>query len=389
MAWNSGPAPKSLLERYRVLSPTASVRVSPICLGAMNFGGTWKHMGICTKDTAFEMLDYFFSQGGNFIDTAVNYQDGESEIWLGEWLSKHNVRDQMVIATKYTTNYQAYLGTEGHIHANFGGNSIKNLHTSVETSLKRLRTNYIDLLYVHWWDHATTVQELMLSLNDLVRQGKVLYLGISDAPAWFVAKCNEFARCNGLRQFVVYQGQWSAANRSFERDILQLCEHDGMSIAPWGVLGGGQFKTEAQVKATEAEGRKTQWPSANAKVMSEVLEKVAKRKNTQLTAVALAYVMHKAPYVFPICGGRKVEHLKGNIDALALELSAEDIKEIEGAAPFDLGFPTALIGQWAGENSLMNFRGTFDYVDRAKPIPASQMTLSRNAGTDFPSPPTR
>lgn len=338
-------------------------------------------MGICTKATAFEMLDYFFSEGGNFIDTANGYQDGDSETWLGEWMAQHKVRDQMVIATKFTTNYQIHLGSKGRINANFGGCSIKSLHTSVATSLERLQTNYIDILYVHWWDHATSVQELMLALNDLIKQGKVLYLGISDAPAWYVAKCNEFARCKGLRPFVVYQGQWSAANRSFERDILGLCEHDGMAIAPWGALGGGTFKTEDQTQATAGEGRIPRVVSPNAKAITEVLGKIAKRKDTLLTSVALAYVMHKAPYVYPICGGRKIEHLKGNIDALALELSVEDIKEIEDAVPFDHGFPTALIGQWAGENWLMNFRGTFDYVERAKPIPAAQMVTSKDSNT--------
>lgn len=348
-------------------------------------------MGACDKEASFTMLDHYFSLGGNFIDTAVNYQDGESETWIGEWLaSRPGVREQMVIATKFSTNYQVHLGHETRVNANFGGNSIKNLRGAIETSLKRLQTSYIDLYYVHWWDHVTTAEELMLALNDLIRQGKVLYLGISDAPAWFVARCNQYARGHGLRGFVVYQGQWSAANRSFERDILSLCENEGMAIAPWGALGSGEFKTKAQMERMKAEGdkhegRKSIWPSKNAAAVSEVLEKIANGKDTSITGVALAYVMHKAPYVFPICGGRTTEQLDGNVAALAVELSDEDIKEIEGAAEFDLGFPFCMVGRRAEENWLMNMRGTYDYVQRVKPIPAVQMTTERNQGTTFGS----
>ena len=138
--------PKSLLGHHRVLAPTAAVHVSPICLGAMNFGHAWKDlMGDVSKETAFEMLDYFYDQGGNFIDTANNYQAEESETWLGEWLSKTGRRDEMVIATKYTSGFKTYLGNKV-MQSNFGGNSAKSLHVSVEASLKKLQTTYIDLV---------------------------------------------------------------------------------------------------------------------------------------------------------------------------------------------------------------------------------------------------
>lgn len=138
--------PKSLLGRHRVLAPTAAVHVSPICLGAMNFGHAWKDtMGDLSKDTAFEMLDYFYDQGGNFIDTANHYQAEESETWLGEWLSRTGRRDEMVIATKYTSGFKTYLGNKV-MQSNFGGNSAKSLHVSVEASLKKLQTTYIDLV---------------------------------------------------------------------------------------------------------------------------------------------------------------------------------------------------------------------------------------------------
>jgi aryl-alcohol dehydrogenase-like predicted oxidoreductase len=203
----------------------------------------------------------------------------------------------------------------------------------------------------------------MQSLNHLVASGKVLYLGISDTPAWVVAKANQFARDHGLRQFSVYQGMWSAACRDFERDIIPMCVSEGMGIAPWGALGGGQFKSEEQRKSSE--GRKTKASEAQIK-MSKVLEKLAAEKNTAITSIALAYVMHKTPYVFPIVGGRKIEHLKGNIEALSVELSPEDIEEIEGTVPFDIGFPLSLIGQNADGSWLTKIGGRCDNVAEVK-----------------------
>lgn len=155
----------------------------------------------------------------------------------------------------------------------------------------------------------------MQSLNHLVTSGKVLYLGISDTPAWVVSKANEYARNHGLRQFSVYQGRWSAASRDFEREIIPMVQAEGMALAPWGALGGGSFKTEAQRQSQE--GRKVQVSESQIKI-SKVLESIAKRKNTIITSVALAYVMHKSPYVFPIVGGRTVDHLKQNIEVSSM-----------------------------------------------------------------------
>ncbi|KAI9821620.1 MAG: hypothetical protein M1832_003294 [Thelocarpon impressellum] len=372
MAFAPGPPPKSLLGRHRVLSPTAAVKVSPLCLGTMNFGDAWKQfMGETDKAASFEMLDFFYDQGGNFLDTANNYQDEESEIWIGEWMQKKGVRDEMVLATKYTSGYNVHQLAPTAIRSNYGGNNSKSLKHSVEASLKKLQTNYIDLLYVHWWDMTTSIPELMQSLNQLVVSGKVLYLGVSDTPAWVVSKANEYARHHGLRQFSIYQGRWSAADRDFERDILGMTAAEGMALAPWGALGGGKFKTEAQWQA--ADGRKFGPASEAQQAVSKALEGVAARRGSSLTGVALAYVMHKAPYVFPVVGGRKIEHLKGNIEALALELDAKDFEEIEGATPFDIGFPLSFLSgaglggdergaRTAGDVFFAKNLGHFDFV---------------------------
>lgn len=215
----------------------------------------------------------------------------------------------------------------------------------------------------------------MQSLNQLVLSGKVLYLGVSDTPAWVVSKANEYARNHGLRQFSVYQGRWSAATRDFEREIIPMVQAEGMGMAPWGALGGGKFKTEEQ-RQKNTVGRSSN-PSETEIKVSQALEAVARRKNTIITSVAQAYVMHKAPYVFPIIGTRTKEHLKANIEALTLSLDDEDIKEIESAVPFDLGFPSTFLygaqgADHPGKVWLLNMAGTTDYVPVPKPIPAKK-----------------
>ncbi|KAI5801301.1 NADP-dependent oxidoreductase domain-containing protein [Geopyxis carbonaria] len=328
--------PNSLLGFHRILSPTAGVRVSPLCLGAMNFGDTWQSiLGTCSKSTTFDILDTFLDAGGNFIDTANDYQSGQSEAWLGEWMASRQCRDQIVLATKFTMGYLSGTGGEK-VKSNFQGNHAKSLRVSLDASLRKLQTEYVDILYVHWWDFSTSIPELMQALNRVVAAGKVLYLGISDTPAWIVSKANEYARGHGLAQFAVYQGLWNAAVRDVERDILPMVEAEGMALAPWGVLGQGKFKPNE-------DGRNLWKTTETEQKVAKCLAEVAAEKGTALTSVAIAYVMHKAPYVFPIVGGRSVAHLEANIEALGLELSDADVARIEGAVPFDVGFPMNLL----------------------------------------------
>jgi len=369
--------PRSLLDFHRVLSTTAGVRVSPLCLGAMNFGDAWKSMmGECNKKQTFEILDYFFNNGGNFIDTANNYQDEQSETWIGEWMAERKNRDQMVIATKFTTNYTAMQKPKPTLMVNYVGNNTKSLHISLEASLKKLQTSYLDILYVHWWDFTTGIEELMQSLNAMVLAGKVLYLGVSDTPAWIVSKANQYARDKGFRTFSVYQGRWSAAERDFERDIIPMAREEGMALAPWGALGGGKFKTDAQRAAND--GRQFGPTPEKHIAVSKKLEAVAEKKGTIITSVALAYVMHKTPYVFPIVGGRKIEHLKGNIEALSLELSEEEIDDIDSALDFDVGFPMNVLFEFgdakyntrmgSSDVGLSKFAGRYDHVPHTQHI---------------------
>ncbi|KAJ9492533.1 hypothetical protein VN97_g719 [Penicillium thymicola] len=195
------PPPKSVLGRHRLLAPSASVRVSPLSLGGMSLCDNWTGMmGECTKEQAFELLDAYYDLGGNFIDTANMYQFGQSEEWIGEWLQKTGRRSEIVLATKYTLS--PIFGKPVQ-QSNYGGTGTKSMRVAVDDSLKRLQVDYIDLYYVHAWDFATSIPELMQSLNTLVQQGKILYLGISDTPAWVVTKANAYPREHGLRTFSV------------------------------------------------------------------------------------------------------------------------------------------------------------------------------------------
>ncbi|KAL4861232.1 NADP-dependent oxidoreductase domain-containing protein [Aspergillus spectabilis] len=205
------------------------------------------------------------------------------------------------------------------------------MRVSVDRSLRKLQTDYIDLLYVHWWDFTTSVEEVMHGLNNLVTAGKVLYLGVLDTPAWIVVKANDYARANGLRPFSVYQGKWNAGFRDMEREIIPMCRDQGMAIAPWAPLGQGKFKSRAARESEEkGSGRAAELSEHDIQV-SDALED------------ALAYVMHKTPNVFPIIGQHKVEHLRANVEALGIKLTAEDLDEIDGAAEFDVGFPMNFI----------------------------------------------
>ncbi|KAK9670792.1 putative aryl-alcohol dehydrogenase aad14 [Basidiobolus ranarum] len=191
------PEPSTELGRYRILSSTAGIRVSPLQLGAMSIGDAWSQfMGSMDKAASFKMLDAYYDAGGNFIDTANNYQEEQSETWIGEWMAQRKNRDQVVIATKYTTYYKHHqLGKGG--APNHCGNHKRSLHMSVRDSLSKLQTDWIDILYIHWWDHTTSIEEIMDSLHILVQQGKVLYLGVSDTPAWIVSAANTYARAHG------------------------------------------------------------------------------------------------------------------------------------------------------------------------------------------------
>ncbi|ETW75273.1 hypothetical protein HETIRDRAFT_412466 [Heterobasidion irregulare TC 32-1] len=369
------PPPATGLGRYRVLSPLAGIRVSPLQLGAMSIGDKWKGMGAMNKESSFKLLDAYYEKGGNFIDTANGYQDEASEELIGEWMEARGIRDQLVIATKYTSNFKRGDPNVAQ-KVNYVGNSTKSLHISLTASLRKLRTSYIDVLYVHWWDWGTSVEETMRALHRVVLSGQVLYLGASDMPAWVVAKANQYARDHGMTPFSIYQGQWNVMKRSFEREIIPMAREEGLALAPWDVLGAGKIRTDAEEAArreTGENGRMTFNPdwerTPDERKVCAALEVVAGQVGvTSIQAVAIAYLMHKTTHVFPIIGGRKVEHLEANIAALDIALSPEQIAYLEAALPFDVGFPASMIGTGLEDPPLLKSAAHMDRWPLRQPI---------------------
>ncbi|KAJ7589900.1 Aldo/keto reductase [Mycena floridula] len=335
--WSIPPPPESRLKRYRVLSPLAGVRVSPIQLGAMSIGDKWNDhgMGAMDKESSFKLLDAFFEAGDNFIDTANNYQDESSEEFLGEWAETRGIRDQLVIATKYTTGYKTRDPSIA-VKAVYAGNNRKSMHLSVAASLKKLRTSYIDILYLHWYDYTTSVEEIMDGLHTLVMQGKVLYLGVSDCPAWVVVKANQYARYNGKTPFCIYQGEWNVLERSFEREIIPMARSEGLVLAPFGVLAGGKIRTDEEEKKRKESGengralRSPNWErTEQQKKVCKILEEIAAEVGAKhITAV--------------------------------ISLTADHMKRIEAATPIDLGFPHTMLGNGETDGFPMLVNGTFD-----------------------------
>ncbi|GMG10622.1 unnamed protein product [Aspergillus oryzae] len=344
----------------------------------MSIGESWSSfMGSMPNSKAFELLDAYVEAGGNCIDTSNNYQDEQSERWIGEWMKARGNRDNMVIATKYTTAYRDYeLGKASYV--NYSGNSRRSLHMSVRDSLQKLQTDWIDILYVHWWDQTTSIEEVMDSLHILVQQGKVLYLGVSNTPAWVVSAANYYAKANGKTPFSIYQGRWNVLRRDLEKDILPMVRHFGMAIAPWDSIGGGKFQSKKQLEARKVtgEGLRAIGPATQSEDearMSEALEKVAAEHGVEsVTSIALAYVLSKAPYVFPIIGGRKIEHLKDNIKALEIRLTEAQIEYLESIKPFDFGYPANYIGEDPGitgkASGVLATTGPLAFVKYPSPI---------------------
>ncbi|CAK7239392.1 MAG: hypothetical protein STHCBS139747_000822 [Sporothrix thermara] len=353
--FNPAPEPVSELGRFRILSTTCSLRVSPLALGAMSIGDAWNDfMGSMTKAASFALLDGYVAAGGNFIDTANNYQNEQSETWLGEWMAARQNRDQLVIATKYTSDYRCHaLGKNK--SPNNSGNGRRSMRNSLRDSLRKLQTDYVDILYLHWWDYSTSIPEIMDGLHALVQAGQVMYLGVSDTPAWLVSAANTYAEAHGRTPFSIYQGRWNVMVRDLEREIVPMARHFGMAIAPWDVLGGGKFQSKAAMakRARDGEGLRTLFDtptagqqSAEELAFSEALEKVAQEHGVEsVTTIALAYVLAKAPRVFPVLGGRKIEHWQDNIRALTIQLTDAQVAYLESVKPFDFGFPHDFTGR--------------------------------------------
>jgi len=336
---------KTTLDTYRLLG-RSGLRVSPLALGAMTFGTEWG-WGADERD-ARRMFDTYVARGGNFIDTANAYTGGTSERMVGAFAE--GKRDRLVIATKYT-------GAMDSTDPNSGGNHRKSLVRAVEASLQRLRTDYLDVLYLHAWDATTPIEELARAFDDLVRSGKLLHVAMSNVPAWQIARLHTLAELRGLAQLCAIQIEYNLIERTGEREMIPLARELGLAIVPWSPLASGVLAGKYGAKDLDAGG--TGQPSGTRKDVAaaqssltprglhiaEVVKSIATEVGATPAQVALAWVLHQPGVTSPIIGARTVAQLEDNLGALAVELSPAQLATLARASAFELGYPHEMLSR--------------------------------------------
>lgn len=321
--------------RYKLFGKSG-LRVSELCLGTMTFGEEWGWGA--SKEESRKIFDAFAEAGGNFIDTANHYTNGTSEKYVGEFV--RGMRDRFVIATKYTLSKDPQ-------DPNSGGNHRKCMMQSVEGSLKRLGTDYLDIYWVHAWDELTPYEEVMRALDDLVRQGKILHVGASNVPAWLVAHSNAVADLRGWSRFNGLQLEYNLVERSAEREFLNLAAILNLTITAWSPLASGFLTGKYAPGAGQGESRrldKVQFISMNggkAKVI-DVLRSVAEEIRRSPAQTALAWARKRS---IPILGARTFGQIQDNLRSIEFELSDGQMSRLDGASAIDYGYPLAFIHQ--------------------------------------------
>ncbi len=318
--------------KYRLLGNTG-LKVSEVALGTMTFG-TEAGWG-ADKETSKKMFDAYTKAGGNFIDTANEiYTGGTSEKFVGAFIKSE--RDSLVLGTKYT---DAMPGND----PNLAGNSRKSMMRSLHRSLKRLDTDYIDIFWLHSWDFLSPVEEVMRSLDDMIKQGKVLYLGISDAPAWVISKANMYARQNGLTAFDASQIEYSLIQRTGERELLPMAKAEGMTTLGWSPLSSGILTGKYNDTSSKEKGNrrldKSEFAALserNLGIAAKVME-VAKKNNVSPSTVAISFVKQQG--IIPILGGTKLSHIESNLKGIDFEIPEEDMALLKTESTIEMGFP--------------------------------------------------
>ncbi len=314
--------------RYKLFGKSG-LRVSELCLGTMSFGTEWG-WGV-DYEVSKQIFDAFANAGGNFLDTANRYTEGTSEKWLGEFIAAD--RDHFVLATKYSL-------FDRKDDPNFSGNHRKNLMRSVEASLKRLNTDFIDLLWVHAWDFMTPVDEVLRGLDDLVSMGKVHYIGVSDTPAWIVAQANTLAELKNWTSFVGLQIEYSLIERTPERELLPMAKAFDLAVTPWaslgaGVLTGKYLKNEPGRLKEDSLKRSNQ----NADIAKIVVE-IAEELDVSPAQVAINWTRrHRDQVIIPIIGVSKLHQIEDNLKCVNFELSPEVVARLNEVSAIELGFP--------------------------------------------------
>jgi aryl-alcohol dehydrogenase-like predicted oxidoreductase len=315
--------------RYKLLG-RSGLRVSELALGTMTFGEEWGWGA--SEPESRRMFDAYAEAGGNFLDTANRYTEGTSERFVGDFIAAD--RDHWVVATKYT------LWTRRD-DPNFSGNHRKNMMQACEASLERLGSDYIDLYWVHAWDFTTPIEEVMRGLDDLVSAGKVLYVGISDTPAWIVSRANTIADFRGWSPFVGLQIRYSLIDRTAEADLLPMARALDLAVTPWSVLGAGVL-TGKYSRGNQPENGRAKSGAATRERNLEIAESVvsiAEEIGCTPSQVAIAWVRQQGDVVIPLIGTRNLPQLTDNLGALDVRLSVEQLETLDEVSRVDLGFP--------------------------------------------------
>ena len=318
---------------YRLFG-NSGLRVSEISLGTMTFGEDWGWGS--SKDEARKIYDAYRAAGGNFIDTANLYTNGTSETFVGEFMRDH--RNSVVLATKYTNAAPSD-------DANASGNHRKSMVQAVEASLRRLKTDYIDLYWLHVWDQMTPVEEVMRAFDDLVSQGKVLYIGVSDAPAWWIAQANTLAELRGWTQFIGLQIEYSLVERTVERELIPMAKAFNLGLVAWSPLAGGLLSgkyhsgNEKDARYTTDMGKSFRRDGERPDRIVAALQKVSKEVGRSPAQVALAWLQHRDIPVIPIIGARRIPQLQDNLASLELKLTAGQLSTLNDASAIEMGFP--------------------------------------------------
>jgi len=350
---------EKVVMRYKLLGKSG-LRVSELCLGTMTFGEDWGWGA--SKDESRKIFDTFVEAGGNFIDTANCYTDGTSEKIVGELIAQD--RERFVVATKYSLPLRI---NEKKNDPNGSGNHRKNLIQSLEGSLKRLNTDYIDLFWLHSWDFTTPIEEVLRSLDDVVRQGKVLYIGISNAPAWIISQANTIAQYQGWTQFVALQVEYSLIQRTPERDLLPMAKALDLAVTPWSPLGGGVLtgKYNKPPQPGDEQGRLTNAAlgsiSERNLAIANVVSQVAQEIGHTPSQVALAWLSAQSGVIIPIIGARKLSQFEDNLAAMDVTLSPEHLQRLNEVSQIELGYPHDFLQNNTIRDRL--FGGTFNTID--------------------------
>lgn len=331
--------------KYRLLG-RSGLRVSELALGAMTFGAEGWGVG---KEESRRVYQGFREAGGNFVDTANVYGSGRSESFLGDFMAEDGDRERVVLATKYTAATRSR-------DVNAAGNNRKNMLESIHASLKRLRTDYVDLFWVHARDFTTPIEEVMRGLDDLVRQGKVLYVGISDTPAWEVARANTLAELRGWTPFVGLQIRYSLLDRAVERELLPMAKALDLAVTPWDTLGSGVL-TGKYNREPGAAGRAALRGSVKERDLAIAAEVIALAEKLGRTPaqVALAWVRQGPGVIVPLVGARTREQLDDNLGCLDLELDPSDKARLDEKSRIELGFPHEFLAQFRSDR-IVNHR---------------------------------